>query len=76
MRAIEFETQVDDSGYLSVPKEAAADLPAGTLARVIVLVPDGYGTDSRTWDHFAGRTISEYYAPEDAVYDDYPRERA
>ena len=26
-----------------------------------------------TWDRFAARSISHYYVPEDAIYDDYPR---
>ncbi len=73
MRVIEFETDVTSSGQLAIPKEAAASLPAGTRARVIVLLPDGDGISEEAWDRFAAQNISSYYNAEDAVYDDYPR---
>ena len=73
MRAIEFEADISSTGQLPIPEEAAEGLPAGTRARVIILIPDGDDMDSATWDRFAAGNITDYYTPEDAVYDDYPR---
>ena len=73
MRAIEFESQVDVSGQLKVPAETAESLPPGTRARVILLLDDAKAEAGSGWDRVAARSISEYYSPEDAVYDDYPR---
>jgi hypothetical protein len=73
MRTIEFETNVTESGQLSVPADAASGLPPGTRARVIVVVPDADDLDVEALDRLAARSISEYYCREDAIYDDYPR---
>lgn len=73
MRAIEFETQIDSSGQLRIPDEAAGSLPTGRRARVILLLEDDEADAKANWDRVAARSISEYYCPEDAIYDDYPR---
>jgi hypothetical protein len=73
MRAIEFESQVDVSGQLPVPAETAGTLTPGTRARVILLLEDAEPEAAASWDRVAARSISEYYSPEDALYDDYPR---
>jgi hypothetical protein len=73
MRAIEFETRIDSSGQLKIPEEAVGSLPIGGRARVILLLDGNEAEAAGNWDRFAARSISDYYCPEDAIYDDYPR---
>lgn len=73
MRAIEFEAHINQAGELEIPPDVVAGLPSGVQARVIVLLPENDDMSPETWSRFAARNISHYYAPEDAVYDAYPR---
>jgi hypothetical protein len=73
MQAIEFETDINEAGELRLPEAAVSQFPAGVRARVIVLWAEPQDSADPDWDRLAGRSISEYYSPGDAVYDDYPR---
>jgi hypothetical protein len=73
MQAIEFETDINEAGEIRLPEAAVSQLPAGVRARVIVLWGAPHDSVDSDWDRLAARRISEYYAPEDGIYDDYPR---
>ena len=69
MRAVEFTTELGPDPILTIPQEAAAQLPKGGKARVIVLTADD--TDDAQWRMAAYEQFMRDDAPEDAVYDTY-----
>lgn len=69
MHAIEFVTELSSSPVLSVPKEAAAQLPKSGKARVIVLTGDDAEDDE--WRKASYEQFMREDAPEDSVYDKY-----
>jgi hypothetical protein len=69
MHAIEFVTELSSSPVLSVPKEAAAQLPKSGKARVIVLTGDD--ADDDEWRKASYEQFMREDPPEDSVYDKY-----
>ena len=69
MHAIEFITELSSSPVLSVPQEAAAQLPKSGRARVIVLPSDDVEDDE--WRKASYEQFLREDAPEDSVYDKY-----
>lgn len=67
MRPIEFETELQDQPFLSVPREAAAQLPKSGHARVIVVVQSD--PEDAQWRQAAYEQFMEGDSPEDSVYD-------
>jgi hypothetical protein len=67
MNAVEFITELSDSGQLRIPAEAAAQLPTTGRARVIILTED-HG-EEREWRSGAYAQFLREDPPEDAVYD-------
>ena len=67
MNAVEFTTELTDSGVLRIPSDAAAQLPKAGKARVIVLT-DGE-TEDMEWRLGAYAQFLREDPPEDAVYD-------
>lgn len=69
MHAIEFTTELGSDPILTIPQEAAAQLPKSGRARVIVLTSDA--TDDTQWRSGAYEQFMLNDSPEDAVYDSY-----
>ena len=70
MRAVEFTTALSDEPLLSVPREAAAQLPKQGMARVIVLTSESPADAADAeWRLAAYEQFMREDAPEDAVYD-------
>ncbi|HUF63962.1 MAG TPA: hypothetical protein VMN36_17920 [Verrucomicrobiales bacterium] len=67
MNAVEFTTELTDSGMLRIPAEAAAQLPTTGRARVIILTDDR--GDDAEWRSGAYAQFLREDTPEDAVYD-------
>ena len=67
MNAVEFTTELTDSGVLRIPSEAAAQLPKAGKARVIVLTDAE--TEDREWRLGAYAQFLREDSPEDAAYD-------
>ena len=67
MNAIEFTTELSDSGILKIPSDAAAQLPKSGKARVIVLTDDH--SDEQEWRRGTYEQFLRNDAPEDAIYD-------
>ena len=67
MKAVEFESTVTPDGQISLPPEAACEIPAGERLRVVVMwEPSNLDPEWRA----AGRQRFEAaYCPEDAVYE-------
>lgn len=79
MHAIEFITELSSSPVLSVPKEAAAQLPKSGKARVIVLTSDdnedaewrqaGYEQFLREdWSRTAAQGLARAYGDDEPEY--------
>jgi hypothetical protein len=67
MQPIEFETELQDTPFLRVPKEASARLPKSGHAKVIVLV-SGDAEDT-PWSKAAYEQFMKEDSAEDSVYD-------
>ena len=67
MNAVEFTTELNGSNVLTVPSEAAAQLPKRGRARVIILTADG--DEKAEWRLGAYEQFQRDDAPEDAIYD-------
>lgn len=67
MHAIEFTTELSDSGSLSIPQELAVQLPKTGTARVIVLTEETSG--DAEWRLGAYEQFLRDDSPEDAIYD-------
>jgi len=66
MNAVEFTTELTDSGVLRIPSDAAAQLPKAGKARVIVLTDDQ--AEDAEWRLGAYAQFLREDPPEDAVY--------
>ena len=67
MSAIEFTTELSGSGVLTIPPEAAAQLPKAGRVRVIVLTEaDG---DDAEWQRGAYQQFLSDDSPEDQIYE-------
>jgi hypothetical protein len=67
LKAVEFTTELTDSGVLRIPSDVAAQLPKGGKARVIVLT-DTEAEDAE-WRSGAYQQFLREDPPEDAIYD-------
>lgn len=67
MNAVEFTAELSEAPLLTIPREAAAQLPGSGRARVIVLTCDSDGDAG--WHHGAYQQFLRDDAPEDAIYD-------
>lgn len=67
MNAVEFTTELTPSGLLHIPEEAAAQLPLGGKARVIILTGDP-DLDAE-WRAGSYAQFLRDDPPEDSVYD-------
>lgn len=67
VNAVEFTTELSDSGLLQIPSAAAAQLPKTGRARVIVLTDED--ADDTAWRAAAYGQFLRDDAPEDAIYD-------
>ena len=67
MRQIEFDTELQDKPFLSVPQEVAAQLPKSGHAKVILLVD----AEDEEWQAAAYEQFMRENSSEDSVYDKY-----
>jgi hypothetical protein len=67
MRAVEFTVELSDKPFVAIPREAAAQLPASGVARVIILTENDEG--DRQWRLGAYEQFARDDSPEDSVYD-------
>jgi hypothetical protein len=67
MKAVEFETTMNEAGQIALPAEFAGDIPAGEQVRV-VLMWEPSDVDS-AWRSAGRRRFEEAYCAEDAVYE-------
>ena len=68
MNAVEFGSHLATNDKIEVPPEVAAQLPAGTDVRVIVL----WGMDEEEdaeWRKLATKRFAAQYSPEDSCYE-------
>ncbi len=68
MQAVEFMSEVTESGEVPVPRQVAIKLPHAKKVRVILLFSSGE-TDDADWSHLAAEQFLKGYAPGDAIYD-------
>jgi hypothetical protein len=69
MRKIEFETELQDKPFLTVPEEVAAQLPKSGHAKVILLVTED--AEDGEWQAAAYEQFMREHSSEDSVYDKY-----
>jgi hypothetical protein len=67
MNAVEFTTDLSESGMLKIPSEAAAKLPKSGIAGVIVLTQED--SEDVEWRRGAYQQFLRDDPPEDAIYD-------
>ena len=67
MNAVEFTAELNESGTLRIPREAAKNLPGFGKALIILLAADRDG--DRVWQAAAYEQFLRDDAPEDAIYD-------
>lgn len=67
MHAVEFTTELGPEPVLTIPREAAAQLPKAGRARIIVLTTDD-GEDAN-WHRAAYEQFLRNDSTEDAIYD-------
>ena len=70
MKAYELPAKITPEGNLELPERLRRLLPAGKMARVIVLVPDAADADEQAaWEGLTADQFLSGYAAADAVYD-------
>ena len=69
MRQIEFETELQDKPFLTIPQDIAAQLPKSGHAKVILLLAEDSGDEE--WRAAAYEQFMREDSPEDSVYDKY-----
>jgi hypothetical protein len=67
MRAYEASATITRDGNLALPESVRKQLPAGQIARVIVLIPDS--DEGHDWERLSAEQFLAGYAEADAVYD-------
>ncbi len=65
MKALEFETTVNNSGQISLPVDLAGNIPSGELVRVVIMW-DTSSTDE-AWREAGRRKFEEAYCAADVV---------
>jgi hypothetical protein len=70
MKAYELPAKITPEGNLELPERLRRLLPAGSAARVIVLIPDPADADEQNaWERLTADQFCAGYAAADAVYD-------
>ncbi|MGA2712310.1 MAG: hypothetical protein ABSG41_04320 [Bryobacteraceae bacterium] len=70
MKALEFDSQVANHDQIRVPPDVAAQIPEGSVVRVILLVGASADTgDDEGWRQLSLDRFSAAYSDEDAVYE-------
>jgi len=69
MNAVEFTTELSGTAVLTIPSDAAAQLPKTGKVRVILLTDDD--TDDAAWRSGAYQQFMRDDPPEDAIYDTF-----
>lgn len=70
MRAYELPAKIAPDGRLELPEAVTRLLPAGRIARVIILVPDPDDSEEQAiWYRATAEHFAAGYADADAVYD-------
>jgi len=67
MKAVECEGVLCEDGHISIPPEAAGQVPSGTALRLVVMWDSGEETG---WAASSLSQIAGAYAPEDSVYEE------
>jgi hypothetical protein len=70
MKAIEFQTRVNQDQTLTVPPDVAFLLPKGETVRVLVLLKES--DEDTDWRSLTMEQFLEGYAESDAIYDQFP----
>jgi hypothetical protein len=70
MKAIEFQTRVNQDQTLTVPPDVAFLLPKGEIVRVLVLLKES--DEDTDWRNLTMDQFLEGYAESDAIYDQFP----
>jgi hypothetical protein len=66
MNAFECEGVLSEDGRISIPPEAAKEVPPGTALRVVLM----WGSDEGAgWAASSMNHLAHAYAPEDSVYE-------
>ena len=67
MKAVEFETTVNDNGQILLPADLAGNIPSGEPVRGVVMW-DAASADA-AWRKTGRRKFEEAYCAADAVYE-------
>ena len=67
MKAVEFETTMNNNGQILLPADLAGHIPSGEPVRVVVMW-DASPTDA-AWREAGRRKFEEAYCAADAVYE-------
>ena len=67
MKAVEFETTMNNNGQILLPADLAGNIPFGEPVRVVVMW-DASSTDA-AWRESGRRKFEEAYCAADAVYE-------
>jgi len=71
MRAYELPVKITPEGNIELPERLRRMLPAGRVARVIVLIPDPADADEQNaWERLTADQFCAGYVAADAVYDE------
>jgi hypothetical protein len=70
MKAVEFETQLNEDRTLSVPPEVAAQVPSGEVLRVLILFAKS--DEDADWQRLTAEQFLKGYPESDAIYDERP----
>lgn len=68
MKALAFEAQVNPDHTLPIPSTVAAEIPAGQMVRVLVLLPDS--SEDADWERLTTEQFLKGCADSDAIYDE------
>ena len=70
IKAYEFPVKVTPEGNLHLPEDLVAELPAGQLLRVIILVPEQSDSDEApSWPSLTAEQFFAGYSEADSIYD-------
>ena len=69
MKAVEFESTLDVCGCISVPAEAAREIPPGEQVRVVLMWGLGPSEIDEGWRQAGRGTFDAACAPEDSVHE-------
>lgn len=67
MKAVEFETTVNNNGQFSLPADLAGKVPSGEPVRVVVMWDPSSADEA--WREAGRRRFEEAYCAGDAVYE-------